>query len=216
MKLMRILPAAAGAGLLVLAGVSGASAQEGEAMKSILGAIGIIPKERAPINYRERAPLVLPPKMDLPAPKSREAIESRVANWPKDPDTEAARTDAREARLPETQRQSYKVHEGHRLSIEEIRAGRRAGGQAAPVDYASQDNRADKSRMSPDELRAFSSSSQPKLDPHGLDRRYLSDPPQEFLRAAGGGTLKATMDPKPMGDPDSPGAFNRERAQQFQ
>jgi hypothetical protein len=214
MKLMRILPAAAGAGLLVLAGVSGASAQEGEAMKSILGAIGIIPKERAPINYRERPPLVLPPKMDLPAPQSREALENRVANWPKDPDVESARADAVDARTPETQRRFHKVSEGNRLSIEEVRAGRRVGGEAAPIDYASQGNRADKSRMSPDELRAFSSSNEPKLDPRGIDRRYLSDPPQEFLKAAGGGTLKASMDPKPMGDPDSPQAFNRQRAQQ--
>jgi hypothetical protein len=214
MKLKRILPAVAGAGLMVLAGVSGATAQEGVAMKSILGAIGIIPKERAPINYRERAPLVLPPKLDLPAPQSRESVESRVANWPKDPDVESARADLRDARLPETQRQSYKLSEGHRLSIEEIRAGRRTGGQAAPIDYASRDNRADKSRLSPDELRSFSKADEPKLDPRGIDRRYLSDPPQDFLRAAGGGTLKATMDPKPLGDPDSPQAFNRQRAQQ--
>jgi hypothetical protein len=211
---MRILPAAAGAGLLVLAGVSGASAQEGVAMKSILGSIGIIPKERAPINYHERPPLVLPPKLDLPPPQSREAIESRVSNWPKDPDVEAARADAREARVPDRQRQLYKLSEGHRLSIDEIRAGRRVGGETAPIDYASRDNRADKSRMSPDELRAFSTANEPKLDPRGLDRRYLSDPPQEFLRAAGGGTLKATMDPRPLGDPDSPQAFNRQRAQQ--
>jgi hypothetical protein len=68
--------------------------------------------------------------------------------------------------------------------------------------------------MSPDELRAFSTANEPKLDPRGLDRRYLSDPPEEFLRAAGGGTLKATMDPRPLGDPDSPQAFNRQRAQQ--
>jgi hypothetical protein len=209
---MRVFQVAIGAAALVLAGLSGASAQEeGVAVKSILGAIGIIPKDRPVINYRERAPLVLPPKLELRAPTDRAAVESRVANWPKDPDVAAARAEAREASLPEHQRQSYKLNKGDRLSIEEMRAGRRVGADAAP-DPAISDNRADKSRMTPDELRAFSS--EPKLDPNGLERRTLADPPQPLLKAAGGQPLKATVDPQPIGDPDSPHAFNRQRQQQ--
>ncbi len=210
---MRVVRVAIGAGALVLAVLSGASAQEeGVAMKSILGAIGIIPKERPVIHYRERAPLVLPPKMELRAPADQAAVESRVANWPKDPDVAAARAEALEARTPETQRQAYKLSKGDRLSIEEMRAGRRLGGDVAAVDPASRDNRADKSRMSPDELRAFTST--PKLDPNGLERRTLADPPQPLLRAAGGQPLKATVDQRPIGDPDSPQAFIRQRQQQ--
>jgi hypothetical protein len=208
----RIFRVAIGAGALILAGLSGASAQEeGVAMKSILGAIGIIPKDRPPINYRERAPLVLPPKLELRAPVDQAAVESRVANWPKDPDVAAARAEALEARTPETQRQSYKLNEGDRLSIEEIRAGRRIGSNVAAIDPTTQDNRADKSRMSPDELRSHTS--QPKLDPTGLERRTLVEPPQPLLRAAGGQPLKATVDPRPIGDPDSPHAFIRQRQQ---
>jgi hypothetical protein len=210
---MRIVRLTIGAGALVLAGLSGASAQEeGVAMKSILGSIGIIPKERPPINYRERAPLVLPPKMELRAPADQAAVEGSVANWPKDPDVAAARADALEARTPETQRQIYKLSEGKRLSVEEMRAGRRLGTDVVAIDPASRDNRSDKSRMSPDELRSFTSA--PKLDPNGLERRTLSDPPQQFLKAAGGGTLKASVDPRPTGDPDSPQAYLRQRQQQ--
>jgi hypothetical protein len=215
MKGMRIVRIAIGAGALVLAGLSGASAQEeGVAMKSILGAIGIIPKDRPPINYRERAPLVLPPKMELRAPVEPGAVESRVANWPNDPDVAAARSEAREARMSETQRQAYKLSKGDRLSIEEMRAGRRVGADEVPIDPASRDNRSDKSRMSPDELRSFASSASPKLDPNGIDRRYLSDPPQGLLRAAGGGQLKASTEAAPLGDPDSPQAYIRQRQQQ--
>jgi hypothetical protein len=215
MKGMRIVRIAVGAGALVLAGLSGASAQEeGVAVKSLLGAIGIIPKDRPAINYRERAPLVLPPKMELRAPVEQGAIESRVANWPKDPDVAAARAEAIEARTPETQRQAYKLNKADRLSIDEVRAGRRVGADVATIDPASRDNRSDKSRMSPDELRAFSNNSTAKLDPNGLDRRYLSDPPQGLLRAAGGGQLKATSEPAQMGDPDSPQAYLRQRQQQ--
>jgi hypothetical protein len=92
-----------------------------------------------------------------------------------------------------------------------MRAGRSAGGSVAAVDPAGQDNRSDRSRMSPDELRSYTS--QPKLDPNGLERRSLVDPPQPLLRAAGGQPLKATVDPVQVGDPDSPHAFIRERQQ---
>ena len=37
------------------------------------------------IDYRERSPLVVPPKLDLPAPAAS-AGEAQIANWPKDPD----------------------------------------------------------------------------------------------------------------------------------
>jgi|SRR4051794_5996984 hypothetical protein len=216
MKGMRIVQVAIGAGALILAGLSGASAQEeGVAVKSLLGSIGIIPKDRPPINYRERAPLVLPPKMELRAPVEQGSIESRVANWPKDPDVAAARAEAREARMSETQRQAYKLNKGDRLSIEEMRAGRRTGADVVAIDPATRDNRSDKSRMSPDELRAYSTTAaNPKLDPNGIDRRFLSDPPQGLLRAAGNGQLKASSEPAQMGDPDSPQAYLRQRQQQ--
>ena len=37
------------------------------------------------IDYRERSPLVVPPKLDLPPPVNQSA-EVNVPNWPKDPD----------------------------------------------------------------------------------------------------------------------------------
>jgi len=37
------------------------------------------------IDYRERSPLVVPPKLDLPAPAAS-TDDVKVANWPKDPD----------------------------------------------------------------------------------------------------------------------------------
>jgi hypothetical protein len=37
------------------------------------------------IDYRERSPLVVPPKLDLPPPAASSG-DAKVANWPKDPD----------------------------------------------------------------------------------------------------------------------------------
>jgi hypothetical protein len=196
--------------LALLFAASGASAQEGEVMKSILGSIGIIPKEKPPIVYNERAPLVLPPKMDLPPPAPGGGVEARNPNWPKDPDVAAARKAASEARTPYTSTELYKNSEGKRLSIEEMRAGRN------PNNYVSSapgpvGRELDKSVMSPDELRALTPKDNVKLEGDGLERRYLSDPPGGLLKAASGAPLKVSRDPQPIGDPDSPQAFIREQ-----
>lgn len=207
MKGLKVFGCAGALALLVAA--SGASAQEGEVVKSILGSIGIIPKEKPPIVYNERAPLVLPPKLDLPPPAPG-GVEARNGNWPKDPDVAAARRAAAEARTPYSNSELHKNSEGKRLSIEEMRAGRN------PNNYVSNvpgpvGRQADKSVMSPDELRAFTPKDNVKLEGDGLERRYLSDPPGGLLKAAGGAPLKASQDPQALGDPDSPHAFIREQ-----
>lgn len=202
LKVIRLM---IGAGVLLSAAVSGASAQEGVEMKNILGAIGIIPKDPPQIDYRERAPLVLPPKMELRTPANPASVE-QIANWPKDPDVIAARKAAEEARTPAGRREIDRLSEGRRLSIEEIRAGRNPAVRTTTVDAAANDRRSDKSRMEPDELRAFDKR-EAKLSGKGIERKYLSDPPGDLLKAADGAPLKATVDPVRMGNPDSPQAF---------
>jgi hypothetical protein len=55
--------------------------------------------ENRGIEYRERSPLVVPPKLDLPPPASASA-DVKAPNWPKDPD-EARRKAAIAARKKE-------------------------------------------------------------------------------------------------------------------
>jgi hypothetical protein len=197
--------------LAFLVAASGASAQEGEVVKSLLGSIGIIPKEKAPIVYNERAPLVLPPKMELRAPAPGGGAEARNGNWPKDPDVAAARKASADARAPYTSTDLYKNSRGDRLSVEEMRAGRNPNNYVAGPPPAPVGRQADKSVMSPDELRSFKPTENAKLEGDGLERRYLSDPPGGLLKAAGGAPLKASADPEPVGDPDSPHAFIRQQ-----
>lgn len=209
MKVVGIVRLAIGAGALVLVGATGAVAQEGVIFKSLLGSVGILPKERPPIQYHERAPLVLPPKMELRAPANPADLEAR-ANWPKDPDVRAARKESFEARAPERLTERYRNSEAFRLSIDEIQAGRRVGARAPAFDPAANDNRSDKSRLSPVELRGFSKEERPTTD--GLKRQALTDPPEDLLKAVGGRKLKATRDAMPAGDPDSPTAFQRQQS----
>ena len=54
-------------------------------MRSIMDGLGLKRDGEATINYRERAPLVLPPSRDLPPPDRSDAVTANPA-WPKDPD----------------------------------------------------------------------------------------------------------------------------------
>ncbi len=46
------------------------------------------------IEYRERAPLVVPPSRDLPPPRSEDEVTAKTAAWPKDPDVKRAKEHA--------------------------------------------------------------------------------------------------------------------------
>ncbi len=69
-------------------------------LNSVLGFVGMqFDKEKEDIDYRARAPLVIPPKLDLPAPKE----VARDPNWPKDPNIEERRHAAAAAQRPAPQ-----------------------------------------------------------------------------------------------------------------
>src|SRR5215204_391593 len=79
---MRTIAAFAGVGVAALLCLAGpARAQEGIFMKELLGSLGVIPEDKPRIEYRERAPLVLPPKASLPAPIAKPA-EAAPASRP--------------------------------------------------------------------------------------------------------------------------------------
>ena len=85
--------AALGVGLVIAAGPVRAADDDDEDDKTfeekiiegIMRGIGGTNMENRGIDYRERSPLVVPPKLDLPPP-GQAAAETKVPNWPKDPD----------------------------------------------------------------------------------------------------------------------------------
>jgi hypothetical protein len=73
---------------------------EEKIIEGIMAGIGGTNMENRGIEYRERSPLVVPPKLDLPPPVSTSA-EVNNPKWPKDPD-EARRKAAIAARKKES------------------------------------------------------------------------------------------------------------------
>lgn len=103
---LKILAARAGLvgfGLAVLAAPLPAAAQsfQGDVFESIFQLFGLKEDEpKGDIDYRERAPLVVPPRVPdaLPAPQA--SASEANPNWPKDPDLARARREAEEAKKP--------------------------------------------------------------------------------------------------------------------
>lgn len=160
---------------------------------TLLGFFGASPaKEEQTIEYRERAPLVLPPKTSgLPQPQAPSAAK-RGEQWPNDPDVAARRAAAADARRPATH-VNDRVSSGA-LTQEELKRGK--------IDQGPQDTRADcnpgvntpgclyapwselaKKKEGGDDSDTIIAGQEPP-------RRYLTDPPAGYRQATR--TTKAT------------------------
>lgn len=91
---LKLAVAVLGVGLVLTAGAARAADDdedektfEEKIIEGIMSGIGGTNMENRGIEYRERSPLVVPPKLDLPPPASA-AAEAPAPNWPKDPDAQ--------------------------------------------------------------------------------------------------------------------------------
>jgi hypothetical protein len=195
-------------------------AQEGLFFKSLLGDMGIIDQEREAIEYRERPPLVVPPKMELRQPVDSASVALRNPAWPKDPDVAAKKKAAADARKP-VNSSDNSVLQGGRLTPEQIRAGRKIDGGQGDDPNAPRRTYGDNSKeailVSPDQLRAGAKSN--KAEPtlaYGVEppRTDLIQPPPGYRLPAGNGPLKTTQEPPaPREDEANPIGFIRQQRQ---
>lgn len=188
-------------------------------LNTLLGFVGAAPeKDQTPIDYRERAPLVLPPSRGattLPPPQA--AGSKRNAQWPNDPDVAARRAAATDARKPVNHNNA--VTAGGALSQSELRRGRidrgaqNQGAQSTPTHCSALSNNPDCLYTPWSVLAAKkegSDSSDTVVAGQEPERRYLTDPPSGYRQATR--TTKATMSGKaarPEDDGADAGAYIR-------
>jgi hypothetical protein len=100
-RALRLAAIVLGIGLVMSANAARAEDDEDDStfeekiIKQIMTGLGGTNMENTGIEYRERSPLVIPPRNDLPPPAT--AAEAPVPNWPKDPEVKR-RKEAKEAR----------------------------------------------------------------------------------------------------------------------
>lgn len=177
----------------ILAGLASlatpASAQEGVLFKNLFEGGTLFGGPKDEIEYRERAPLVVPPSMKLPTPQERAA--QRNAAWPTDPDVAARRAANANALLPATEREKYREQRNPVLSQEELRRGRDPN-QRVTVPYRPVGDNAYEQLIEPirvgRELAAKKNAKDDLTELTGAEptRKYLSDPPSGLRRPVAG------------------------------
>jgi hypothetical protein len=150
-RAMMLAAVALGIGLVMISGTARAEDDEEDdktfeekVIEGIMAGIGGTNMENRGIDYRERSPLVVPPKLVLPPPAASSG-DVKAANWPKDPDI--AR---RKAAIAARKKDKKDPQEASRvLTPDELAVGR----TAAPV------------RTSNDPLQPGESTTNPVLGP---------------------------------------------------
>jgi len=128
-RVMRFAAIAVGVGLVMAAGPVRAGDDddddktfEEKIIDGIMAGIGGTNMENKGIDYRERSPLVVPPKLDLPPPAGT-AAEVKAPNWPKDPDDQR-----RKAAIAARKKENKDPREAARiLTPSELAVGKTAG-----------------------------------------------------------------------------------------
>jgi hypothetical protein len=188
---------------LVLAGVSLTAAPAKAQGLLDIGRfiIGLPPEEKPALDYRERAPLVVPPSQNLRPPVEAAAPDQRRANWPQDPDVVARRKAAEEARKPVfvDSITGREISGGRRLTADEIRAGRVAGQEVVRTPQQFQDDRSRANvlgglatlREMDRQSAGANDGSIPRTEPR---REFLTEPPSGLRRPADNAPFRATRE----------------------
>jgi hypothetical protein len=127
---LRLSMVALGVGLVMTAGAARAQDDEDDdktfeekIIEGVMAGIGGTNMDNRGIDYRERSPLVVPPRLDLPPPEAAKT-EVKDPNWPKDPD------EVRRKKLIAARKKENKdpMVQSRILSAEELNKGRLAAG----------------------------------------------------------------------------------------
>lgn len=158
LRALRLATLALGVGLVMMAGVARAQDADDQGddktfeekiLDNIMSGIGATNmQDHKGIDYRERSPLVVPPKIDLPPPVSASA-EVNAPNWPKDPDV--AQRKAAIAASKKNKKPANFWEAARPLTPTELAAGRTAAPTRPDTDPVQPGRQAD-TMLSPSQL----------------------------------------------------------------
>jgi hypothetical protein len=103
---------------------------EEKLIDNLMSGIGAKSMEKPGIEYRERSPLVVPPKLDLPPPAETQA--RNAPNWPKDPDERRRKEAIAQRKKAVKATESWQA--GRTLSPAEMDVGRTAAPERTSND----------------------------------------------------------------------------------
>jgi hypothetical protein len=163
--------------------------------------LGLPTEEKEPIEYRERAPLVVPPTQNLRPPVEAGDAASRRANWPQDPDALERRRAAEEARRPRSVESitARDAGTGRRLTVDEIRAGRVAGQEVVRqpegnLDIVQRQSNVFGGLAAIREMDRRSAGAEANLAREEPRREFLTDPPKGLRQPSDRAAFKATRE----------------------
>jgi hypothetical protein len=157
---------------------------DGNLMKGFMISMGAVDPEAKPVEYQPRAPLVVPPKRDLPKPQDTTA--SLGANFPRNPEDVTA----------EMRRKGVKNASGEAMMTpDELARYRLNAPVATRPNYPTNDKDWGR-KLTPQEMAGQAEKSKQALaevegGPNGK-RRYLTDPPDGYKTPS----TKAPIDPE--------------------
>ena len=185
----------------------------GSTLESLLDMVSLgDKKESDSIQYRERSPLVVPPKMEMPTPQPRPSQKAEA--WPQDQEVVRARKKQVESNA-RVMSKYVESNGGEKLTPEEMRAMRTPGASAAAPKQSCNMDPFDKSSCSVAEYWGALSAKTEKKEELTLQagvepqREYLTQPPKGYLKATQ--NVKATFEPNVKPD-DDPRAFYWDQA----
>jgi len=211
---MALLTVSAATGLLMAAPAHAINDDgRGSTLESLLDMVGMgDKKESDSIQYRERSPLVVPPKMDMPTPQPRPSQKAQA--WPQDQEVVRARKKQVESNA-RVMAKHAETNGGEKSTPEEMRAMRTPGVSSAGPSQGCKMDPFDKSACSVAEYWGNLSAKTEKKDELSLQagveppREYLTQPPKGYMKATQ--NVKATFEPNIKPD-DDPRAFYWDQA----
>ncbi|KYG22027.1 signal peptide protein [Bradyrhizobium sp. AT1] len=183
---LKLSAVALGIGLVMSAGAARAGDDDDEddgmtfeekIIDNLMSGIGAKSMEKPGIEYRERSPLVVPPKLDLPPPATQ---AKNVPNWPKDPE-EKRRKEAIAARKKAT-KETENWQAARPLTPAEMKAGQVAAAPRTSNDPIQPGTNGNPS-LSPAEL-GFSGGLWNMMKGgggKGETKQFTSEPPRQSL-----------------------------------